>query len=496
MKNNKHFDFYAPVFYPSLLIIVLFIGIAVAIPEQLQSYLKQIHNQICDNFGWLIILVANFFLVFCLYCAFSRIGKVRIGGKNTQAEFSTFAWFAMLFTAGMSSGALFFSVAEPITHFLSPAVGSPSKEAAASQAMVFSMFHRGFHGWAIYLSAGLVLAFFTFNKGLPLTISTTLQPIFKAKSKGILSHLIDISTILANLFGVALALVIAVQLFSDGLNKVFGLPDGLPLQLTTLSLITLGATISVVLGLKKGIQILSSFNLKLAIVLLMALLFVGPTTFILDGFVENMGIYLQDFIQLSTWTEAYLDQSWQNSWTLFYWIWWIAWSPFVGLFLARISKGRTVKEFMLGGLIMPTLAMFLWYSVFGGAALHLELNGIGNLGESVKDNAASGFFTMISYYPFSQALSIAFLVLAAVFFITSSDSASLVNDIISSGGKLESPKAQRIFWAVTEGLVAAILLSFGGYGVINGVVTLFGFVFMFVLLAMCYSVYKSIIKDL
>lgn len=497
MENkNKYFDFYAPVFYPTVLVIGFFIILSLALPTHFETYLKQLHHQICDNFGSLIMLTVNFFLCFCLFCAFSRFGNIKIGGKNAQVEFSSFAWFAMLFTAGIGSGALFFSVAEPISHYANPPVEVASNTEAAANAMKWALLHHGVHGWAIYTTVGLVLAFFTFNRNLPLTISATFRPLLGKLSEGFLGHLVDIITVTANLFGVSLSLVIATQLLSNGLNQVIGLPDTIAVQLIILSLITIGATVSVILGLKKGVRVLSEINIRLAIVLLLGMLFIGPTVFILDSFVENTGAYLQNFIELSTWTEAYRSQNWQNSWTLFYWIWWMAWAPFVGIFIARISRGRTIREFVVSSVFLPCLAMFIWYAVFGSAALHIELQGIGSLAENVQNNAASGFFTMLTYYPYSQVTSIVFLILAAIFFITSSDSASLVNDMITNGGKLESPKGQRIFWAVTEGVVAAILLSFGGYGVIKGVVTIFGFAFMFVLVGMTWSFYKELSKYL
>ena len=494
-RLKKHFDFYPPVFYPAVGIIILFLIVALLFGEPFEENVSQLQEQLFNNFGWLIIGSVNFFLVLLLIFAFGKFGKIRIGGKDAKPEFSFFAWFSMLFTAGMGSGALFFSVAEPVIHFNNPPLPVENNAEAAVNAMKFAYLHHGFHGWSFYLIIGLAVAFFHFNRQGPLTISAAFTPVLRGRSALFWGALIDITAVIATLFGVALSLGIAAQLIANGLNKLFGLADTLALQLTIIITITLRATISVVLGLKRGIRVLSKLNIRLALILMFMMLVLGPTAFIFDSFVQNTGAYLQDLITLGTRTEAGLTGNWQNKWTLFYWVWWIAWAPFVGIFLARISKGRTVRSFIISGLVAPVALLFFWYAVFGGSALHLEMEGIGDLANSVKENPAAGFFTMISQYPLSWINSLAFLILGAIFFTTSSDSASLVNDYLTSGGNTNPPKGQRIFWAVTEGIVAIILLSFGGFGAINGVVTLSGFPFLIVLLIMCYSLYKGLKQE-
>ena len=494
-RLKKHFDFHPPVFYPAVIVIVLFVIAALLFGEPLEQHLSRIQEWLFNNFGWFIILSVNVFLILLLVFAFGKFGKIRIGGKDTQPEFSFFAWFSMLFTAGMGSGILFFGVAEPIIHFSNPPIPVESAGEAATNAMQFTYLHFGIHGWAIYLIVGLAIAFFTFNRKTPLTVSATFTPLLAGKSGLFLGSLIDTVAVVATLFGVALSLGVATQLITDGLDSLFGITNTMGLKLTVVIVITSGATVSVVLGLKKGIRKLSSFNTWLAIVLLFTMLFFGPTVFILDSFVENTGVYFQNLISLGTWTETSLSQNWQNNWTLFYWVWWIAWAPFVGIFIARISKGRTIKEFITVGLIAPVVFTFFWFAVFGGSALHLELEGVGVLATKVGENSAVGFFEMIRSYAVPWVVSLAFLILAAIFFTTSSDSASLVNDYLSSGGNTNPPKGQRIFWALTEGFIAAILISFGGLEAINGVVTLSGFPFLIILLLMCYSLYKGLREE-
>jgi len=490
--KSRYFDIQPLVFYPALFFIGLFVAVALIGGEQLEQAVKIIHHQICDNFGWAIILSVNVILVGCLILAFGPFGKIRLGGKDAVPEFSFIAWFSMLLTAGLGGGILFFSVAEPISHFTNPPIGTAGSAEAAQNAMLWTFLHFGLHGWSIFAIVGVAVAYFTFNKGLPLTMKSAFTPLLGNKTNGLIGNMIDIATIFANLFGVALTLSTAAQLIANGLYKLFGIADSLGLQLVIVFLLTAAAATSLALGLSKGIKVLSRFNIQLAIVLLLVILLIGPTVFILDSFIQNTGTYFQSIIELGTWTETYQSTKWQNDWTTFYWIWWIAWAPFIGIFIARISKGRTIKEFVLTVMMAPTLLVFFWFSVFGNAALHLEMQTSGILSNSVQENPASGFFEMISYYPLSSITSIGFLLLASTFFITSSDSASLVNDFISSGGKMETPKGQRIFWAVTEGLIAMVLLSFGGLGVINGIVTLVGFLFMWVILGMCWSFFKEL----
>lgn len=496
MGNKKHFDFYPPIFYPSLIIVGVFVLAALITGDQFEVYLPVLNNLICDNFGWLVSLGTNFFLILCLYLAFSKFGKIRLGGADAKPDFNFFSWFSMLFTVGVSTGILFFSVTDPLTHFNNPPMEVEGPVEAAALAMKVTFVNFGFHPWSMYMIVGLGVGFFTFNRKLPLKISSVFEPVLGDRIKGNWGHFIDVATLAANLFGVALSLVISTLLVSNGLHRIFGLEDSLFLHIVLIAVITLIATISVVLGLQKGIRVLSNFNVRMALVLLLAMLLIGPTIFILDSFVQNMGSYIQNILELGTWTEAYLNQNWQNTYTIFYWIWYAAWAPFTGIFIARISRGRTVRQFLLTGLFAPSMLALFWNAVFGSAAIHLEMQGVGNLGELVGDNPANGFFGLMSFYPFPTITSFIFLVLACIFFITSSDSASLVNDYLSSGGKLDTPKSQKIFWGVTEGILAIILLATGGLGIINGAITVFGFVFFLILIGISISLYKGLQEEL
>ena len=423
------------------------------------------------------------------------MGKIRLGGQNAKPDFSTFAWFAMLFSAGMGIGLLFFSVAEPIMHYSNPPRGAVDPVQKAQDAMKYTFLHYGLHAWAIYAIVGMSLAFFTFNKGLPLTLRSVFYPLLGERIYGAFGNIIDVVAVVATLFGLATSLGFGVQQVSAGLAHLFGTPDTVIMQVVLIAGITGMATISVVLGLDKGVRVLSELNMRLGLVFLVAMLILGPTVFLLDSFMQNTGAYLQELLSLGAWTETYEGTQWQNDWSAFYWAWWISWSPFVGMFIARVSKGRTVREFFLGVLLVPSILTFLWMSVFGGSALYLELNGIANITDAVNDNIATALFVMVEQYPLSIITSVIGILLVTSFFVTSSDSGSLVIDSITSGGKLDAPVGQRIFWAVSEGAVAATLLLGGGLKALQTAAISTGLPFTIVLLVMCYSLYKGLTEE-
>ncbi len=494
--KKKYFDIHKPVFYPSAVIILLFIFLTLLIGQPMERVFAYVQEGITSNAGWLLVMAVNIFLAFSLYFAFSKMGRIRLGGTDARPDFSTFAWFAMLFSAGMGIGLLFFSVAEPIMHYSNPPVPVSSKVEAASNAMKYTFLHYGLHAWAIYAIVGMSLAFFTFNKKLPLTLRSVFYPLLGERIYGPFGNIIDIVAVVATLFGLATSLGFGVQQISVGLNHLFGLPDTIIAQVLLIAAITGMATISVVLGLDKGVRVLSEFNMRLGLVFLIAMLILGPTVFLLDSFIQNTGAYLQSLIELGAWSETYAQTNWQNDWSVFYWAWWISWSPFVGMFIARVSRGRTVREFFLGVLLVPSLLTFLWMSVFGGSALYLELNGIGNIAEAVNENIATALFVLVQEFPFAFLTSIAGILLVTSFFVTSSDSGSLVIDSITSGGKLDAPVGQRIFWALTEGAVAATLLLGGGLEALQTASISTGLPFTIVLLIMCYSLYKALQQEL
>lgn len=492
---KKYFDIHAPVFYPSTAIIILFIGLTLFIGKPMEQVFDNLQMGISEYTGWFLVLAVNVFVAFAIYLAFSKFRGIRLGGKDAKPEFSTFAWFAMLFSAGMGIGLLFFSVAEPITHFNTLPIPAINQAEKAQNAMTYTLLHWGLHAWSIYALVGLALAFFTYNKGLPLTIRSVFYPLFGDKIHGIFGDIIDVIAVVATLFGLATSLGFGVQQVAAGLNHLFGIPDTINTQVFLIIGITLAATASVVSGLHSGVRILSELNMRLGLLFLILLLILGPTLFILGSFIQNTGAYLQQFIEIGTWVETYSQTDWQNSWTMFYWAWWISWSPFVGIFIARVSRGRTIGEFVLGVMLVPTLLTFLWFSVFGGSALYLELNGIGNISAAVEENFATALFVMLREFPFTFFTSIIGIVLVTSFFVTSSDSGSLVIDSITSGGKLDAPVGQRIFWAISEGAVAATLLIGGGLKALQTAALSTGLPFTIILLIMCYSLYLGLQEE-
>jgi len=449
--------------------------------------------------GWFLILVSNVFILAALYFAFGRFGQIRIGGRDAKPEFSTPAWYAMLLSAGMGIGLMFWSVGEPMFHYGSPSPMfgeiNPETPDAAQAAMGVTYFHWGLHPWAIYAIVGLGLAFFAFNRGLPLTIRSVFYPLLGDKIYGFWGNLIDVLSVLATLVGLATSLGLGVQQVNAGLNYLFGVELSTATQVTLIIVITAFATLSVMAGLDNGVKRLSQANMILAGLFMVFLLLVGPTIYILGGFTQNLGFYLTVLPQMSLWTETFRETNWQGSWTVFYWAWWISWSPFVGMFIARISKGRTVREFVLGVILIPTLLSFIWMSVFGGSALFQQSRGIADIIGAVNDDVATAMFVMLHNFPLAEALSLVAVVLVTVFFVTSSDSGSLVVDHLTSGGKLDSPTPQRVFWAVMEGVIAAVLLIGGGLTTLQTASVSTGLPFAVVLLIGVYSLYVGFSQE-
>lgn len=492
---NKHFEIHPVVFFVSAFLILLFIGITLAIGEPARVYFERISTEVTAKGGWFLILGVNVFLLVCAGLALSPLGNLRLGGQEAKSDFSRFAWFAMLFSAGMGIGLLFFSVAEPITHFSNPPLDLETDRQKAIWSMKYTFLHYGLHAWSIYAIVGISLAYFTFNKKLPLTIRSVFYPLIGNKIHSRWGDLIDIIAVLATLFGLATSLGFGAQQINSGLNYLFNIPVGVGSQVVIIALITGVATISVVLGIQNGVRVLSELNMRLAALFLVLMLFVGPTVHILDSIVQNTGAYFSDIVRLGTWTETYSGTDWQHDWTTFYWAWWISWSPFVGMFIARISKGRTVREFILSVLIVPSLVTFIWHSTFGNSALFLEMAEPGIVSTAVNQNLSTALFVMLQQFPFSMVTSVVGIILVSVFFVTSSDSGSLVIDSITSGGMLDAPVGQRIFWATTEGAVAATLLVGGGLAAMQTAAVSIGLPFTLLLLIMCYSVIKEMMKD-
>lgn len=492
------FDIHPQVTLFSAIFLVLFILGTLLFPGQAENVFNTALDGISSNAGWFLILAANIFVIAALYFAFGKFGKLRIGGAEAKPEFTKFGWYAMLLSAGMGIGLLFWSVAEPISHLGSPSpmfgVSANSAESAQA-AMATTFFHWGIHAWAIYALVGLGLAFFAYNRGLPLTIRSVFYPLIGNKIYGTWGNIIDILSVMATLIGLATSLGLGVSQVNAGLNALFGVQISVPIQVALIIGITGLAMISVIMGLDGGVKRLSEINMVLAGVFLIFILIAGPTVYIMSGFTQNIGYYLSNIVEMSLWTETFKDTNWQGGWTIFYWAWWISWSPFVGMFIARISKGRTVREFILSVVLVPTLLSFFWMSVFGGTGIFLETTGVTDIASAINIDPALALFSMLEALPLRGILSIVGVTLVTVFFVTSSDSGSLVVDHLTSGGKLDSPVPQRVFWAIMEGVVAATLLIGGGLAALQTASVITGLPFAVILLMMIYSLYAGLKQE-
>jgi choline/glycine/proline betaine transport protein len=458
----------------------------------MERVFSNIQGWISDNFGWFLVLVVNVYLFFTFFFAFSKYGKIRLGGRNAVPEFSRGSWFSMLFSAGMGIGILFWSVAEPVFHFTEPPHASAGTLEAARESMKTTFLHWGLHAWAIYTLVGLALAFFSFNRDMPLAFRSIFYPLLGDRVYKWPGDVIDVLAVLATLFGLATSLGLGVSQINAGLNHLFGLPESLLMQVLLILGITGITIVSVVSGLSRGVKKLSELNINLGAILLVFILIAGPTVFILDFYTENLGIYLDNFFQKSFWTDSLEGTDWQNQWTIFYWAWWISWSPFVGMFIARISRGRSVREFVLSVLIVPALLTFLWITAFGGSAIFYELKEIAGVSAEIKENVATSLYVLFDTLPLSGIINVLAVALVISFFVTSSDSGSLVLDAFTSGGKLRSPVTQRVFWAVMVGTVAAILLVGGGLNALQTAAITTGLPFAIVLVVMGVSLQKGL----
>lgn len=493
------FDIHPEVFFVSAGLILIFVLVTLIFQEPAEAAFSNLQTFIANAMGWFMILAVSIYLGVVVILALSKFGKIRLGGQNARPEFPTFAWIAMLISAGMGIGLMFWSVAEPIYHFQTPPIGNiqPDTGAAAQEALGITFFHWGLHAWGVYALVGLALGFFAYNRGLPLTIRSVFYPLLGDRIYGWWGNVVDILAVASTLFGLATSLGLGVQQVNAGLNFLFAIADNIPIQVGLIAIITGFATASVVSGLDGGVRRLSELNMGLAALFMVFVLLAGPTLFILGSFVQTLGYYFAMLPTLSFWTETFEQTDWQNSWTVFYWGWWVSWSPFVGIFIARISKGRTIREFVLGVLLLPSMLTFLWMSTFGGTALFLELGEQGGvIAQAVEANVATALFVMLQQLPLTFITSLIGITLVTVFFVTSSDSGSLVVDNLTSGGKLDSPTPQRVFWAVTEGVVAAALLLGGGLQALQTASITTGLPFAIVLLVMCFSLYRGLNEEM
>jgi len=458
------------VFVPSAALLLVFVALAAIFPTGMSELLTKANETVVQDLGWFYVAVVTGFVGFALWAALSPMGDIVLGKDDEDPEFGLGSWFAMLFAAGMGIGLVYWGVAEPLNHYATPPPGSAAGDAAttARTALDTTFLHWGLHAWAIYVVVGLAIAYAVHRKGRPISIRYALEPLFGKRILGFWGDVVDIIAILGTLFGVATSLGFGVTQLGSGLSFL-GVVDeaGTPLLVVLVVAITAIALASVLSGVDKGIKLLSNLNMGLAGAFLLLVLVLGPTVFLLSDFVTQIGSYLQNFLRMSFNVRPFQGEdgaSWLSGWTTYYWGWWMSWAPFVGVFIARISRGRTVRQFVLGVMLVPTLVTFLWFSVLGGSALYREMFGEGGLIVDGAVNTDTALFELLSALPLGTVLSVVALVLIVVFFVTSSDSGSFVVDMLAEGGDLDPPRWSRAFWAVMEGAVAAVLLVVGAGG--------------------------------
>ncbi|WP_332871056.1 BCCT family transporter [Oceanimonas marisflavi] len=497
----------------SMIIVTLFVLGGALYPEGAATLFEGISGYLINNFKWYYIAILTLMLAFCVVLAFSRFGTLRLGDDDSRPEYSLFSWFAMLFSAGMGIGLVFWAIAEPIYHFQSnPFITEGLTPEAAEVAMRITFFHWGLHPWAIYVVVGLSLAYFSYRKGLPLTIRSALYPLIGKRIYGWMGHSADTLAVFGTIFGVATSLGFGVSQINTGLNHLFGMEVSTSNQLILIAVISLIATLSVLSGLGRGVKWLSVANMWLSAAILLFLLVYGPTRYLLLSYVQGLGDYLTHVVGLSTWTDATKDSQWQSWWTVFYWAWWMSWSPFVGMFIARISKGRTIREFICGVLLVPTLLGLLWLTLFGGSALYLELThtvtnaageavaAVGQAGivTAVAEDVTSSLYTTLSLLDggvMGTLASVLATVLVALYFITSADSGTLVVTTILSLGNEHPPRSQRVLWSMAVAAVAAILMLAGGLKAVQTAAIIAAFPFSFVILVMMWGLYRALHQE-
>ena len=491
-----------PVFITSSVLIVGFIIFGSLFSETAATLFSFLQAFIAEKFRWLFIILFNMALVFCIYLTASRYGDIRLGKQTERPQYSLFSWIAMLFSAGIGIGLVYWGTAEPLYHFMAPPLGEAETLESAKQAMNLSFLHWGLHAWAIYTIVALSLAYFHFRRGLPLSIRSTLYPILGQRIYGKWGHTVDVLAVFGTMFGVVTSLGLGVMQINAGLEGLFGIPSTLTIQLIIIAFVTSLACGSLMLGLDKGIKRLSDINMGLTGILLAFMVILGPTLFIFDSFIENVGNYLANIVTLSTWSEAYSNTDWQKAWTIFYWAWWVSWSPFVGVFIARISRGRTIREFVFGVLLIPMTILFFWFTTFGGVAIQMELLAGMNpevvspgLVAAVQVDYGSAIFKLVEYYPLTKPITLLIVVMIVLWFVTSSDSASFVIDMLTAGGDTNPPKIQRLFWALMQGLIAAILLAAGGLDALQAAAIVAGLPFALVIFVMMYALLRGMSRD-
>ncbi len=482
------------VFWITLGLVGLTVAYGAFAPNSFENVTDNMKNFITSSFGWYYLLVVTGISLFCLFFIVSPMGQITLGKPDEEPEYSRMSWFAMLFSAGMGIGLVFWGAAEPLSHFaINPATEQPETAAAFRESMRYTFFHWGIHAWAIYAVVAMSLAYFQFRKGEPGLISSTLKPLFGKRMDGSLGTLINVLAVFATVVGVATTLGFGAIQINGGLAYVFGLPISFSVQIIIIIIVTILFIASAWSGLSKGIKYLSNINMALAAFLLILVIVLGPTLLIFDTFTDTIGLYLQNLPRMS-FRAAPLDnanRAWINDWTIFYWAWWISWAPFVGIFIARVSRGRTIREFLIGVLMLPTLLSFFWFSIFGATAMDVQMKGTDLSGLKTEET----LFAIFNEMPMSMLLSIVAIILIAIFFITSADSATFVLGMQSTYGSLNPPNMVKLTWGIAQAAVAIILLSANGLTALQNALVIAAFPFSFVIICMMLSFYKALDKE-
>lgn len=482
------------VFWVSSGLILLLVLFGTIVPETFENVTLQLQDIITDYFSWYYLIVVSAIVLFVVFFIFNSVGTIRLGKPDDRPEFSLATWFAMLFSAGMGIGLVFWGAAEPLAHYINPPITDGETPEAYKEALTYTFFHWGIHAWAIYAVVAFSLAYFQFRKGFPGLISATLRPLFGKKMDGPLGNMIDILAVIATVIGVATTLGFGAKQINGGLSYLFDIPISFIVQLIIVLIVTVLFIISAWSGLGKGIRYLSNTNLVLAVLIFVLVFILGPTVLILNLFSESLGKYITDIAFMSFRSEPLNadGQTWINNWTTFYWAWWIAWSPFVGIFIARISKGRTIREFLVGVTLVPSFIGFLWFSVFGTSAIEVQKSGVINLGGLQTEEV---LFAVFSQFPWGTVLSFIALALILSFFITSADSATFVLGMQTTNGSLTPPNRIKISWGIAQSAVALILLYSGGLDALENILIIAALPFSIIIILMMTSLFRSLMEE-
>jgi choline/glycine/proline betaine transport protein len=481
------------VFFSASAVIFMLVTITVMFPADMEALFSDVQKTLIDTAGWFYVLSVAGILVAVVYLCVSRHGHIKLGPDHAQADYSQLTWLAMLFSAGMGIGLMFFGVAEPVMHYVAPPTADPYSVEATREALKMTFFHWGLHGWAIYAVVALILAYFSFRHNLPLTLRSAFHPLIGDKIYTWRGDIIDSFAVISTIFGVTTSLGFGVMQINSGLNYLFGIEVSQTVQLFIIIFIICLALVSVCSGLDKGIKRLSQLNMIMAVALLLFVLVAGPSLFLLQALVQNTGAYLSDIVHNTFNLFAYQKTDWLGGWTIFYWAWWLSWSPFVGMFIARISRGRTIREFLIGVLLIPSGFTFAWMTIFGNSAIDLiHVQGMTDLADAVAADSSIALFAFLAHLPFSQIISFIGLVMVIIFFVTSCDSGAMVVDMLASHGENNTPLWQRFYWTVGIGIVATILLLNSGLAALQTMSIVSALPFTVVLIIAIYGMFTAL----